>query len=268
LQPLTWQVTDVSPAWLRMDPPLPVGGVLAYPASARLHVGLNSLPPPGLNFGSIGLRTTDLFGVQRNYILTVRVEVVDDVRRAYLPWIGQGALTADWIEVANGGFGLTLGDDGVQTLPLPFDFPFYGRSYNQVFVHANGFLSFGQAYPGPDYAINHCLPSVMAPNGAIFALWDDLHPGLGGRVAYRSTANFLAVEWRDVSHKSGGASTFQVILRPNGQVQINYGPVLQTASATVGAESWDASMAWPVACNGAGAAPIAGQALLWNTALP
>ena len=71
-----------------------------------------------------------------------------------------------------------------------------------------------------------------------------------------------------IASKSGGASTFQVILRPGGQVRINYGPTIQAAGATVGAESWDASIAWPVACNGAGAPPVSGQALWWNTALP
>jgi subtilisin family serine protease len=266
LQPLSWQVTSISPAWLRVD--LPQSGSLVYPATSRLQIGLHSLPPFGLNFATIGLRTTDPFGAQRNYVITVRVVVADQVHQTFLPLAGQGMLTAQWIDMSTGQ-GLTLGDDGAQTLPLAFAFPFYGRSYSQVYVHANGFLSFGQAYPGPDYAANDCLPSIMAPNGAIFALWDDLHPGLGGRVAYRNTADYLAVAWRDVPHKSGGASTFQIILRPNGQVRIDYGPTIQTASATVGMESWDASIAWPVACNnGAGVPPYPGQSVLWNATLP
>ena len=266
LQPLNWQVTSVSPSWLRVD--LPQSGSLVHPTTARVQVGLNSLPPVGLNVGNIGLRTTDPFGLQRNYVLTVRVEVANSLSQTFLPLVGQGMLTAQWIEVANSGLGLVLGDDGVQTLPLAFAFPFYGRSYSQVYVHANGFLSFSQAYPGPDYAANHCLPSILPPNDALYALWDDLDPGQGGRVAYRNNPSYLAVEWRDVPHKSGGASTFQIILRPSGQVQINYGPTIQTASATVGAESWDASIAWPVACNNDGAPPVPGQTLLWNTALP
>ena len=266
LQPLNWQVTSVSPAWLRVDQPW--SGALIHPNTADLVVGLHSLPTPGLYFGSIALRTTDLFGTQRNYVITVRLVVAETLQRSYLPLIGQGMLAPGWVDVSSTGLGLVLDDDGVQALPLAFGFPFYGRSYNQVFVHANGFLSFTQAYPGADYATNHCLPSLMAPNDAIFALWDDLHPGQGGRVAYRSTPSYLAVEWRDVPHKAGGASTFQVILYANGQVRINYGATVQAAGATVGAENWDASFAWPVACNGAGSPPLSGQSLLWNTALP
>ncbi len=267
LQPLSWQVTSVAPGWLAVD--LPWSGSLAYGDAPRLQVRLASLPPsPGLNRGTIGLRTTDPFGQPRDYLITVRVAVASQVRQTFLPSVEMGALAGAWVDVANSGVGLWLGDDGAQTVPLAFSFPFYGRDYSQVAVHANGFLSLGGAYPGSAYAANHCLPSVAAPNGAIFALWDDLDPSQGGRVSYRSTASYLAVEWRDVPHKSGGASTFQLLLLPDGQVRINYGPTVQTGSATVGAESWDASFAWPVACNNAGAPPSSGQSLLWNTALP
>lgn len=266
-QALSWQVTSVSPSWLRVD--LPWSGSIAYPDAPRLQIGLYSVPPSlGQSWGSIGLRTIDPFGQQRNYVITVRVNVVSNLRQVYLPFVGQGALSAGWVDVTDGGLGLLLGDDGVQTVPLSFSFPFYGRNYGQAFVHANGFISFGGSYPGAAYALNHCLPSIMGPNGAIFALWDDLDPSQGGSVIYRSTASYLAVEWRDVPHKGGGVSTFQVILRPGGQVQINYGATVQGASATVGAEGWDASFAWPVACNNAGQTPISGQSLLWNTALP
>jgi hypothetical protein len=267
LLPLNWQVTSVSPGWLRVD--LPWSGAVSYPSEARLQIGLNSLPPsPGQNWGSIALLSTDPFGQQRNYVIPVRVSVVSQVRQTFLPSVGQGALTGDWVEVSNSGLGLLLSDDGAQALPLAFPFPFYDRVYSQVYVQANGFLSFGQAYGGSGYAANHCLPSIAAPNSAIFALWDDLDPSQGGRIAYRSTSDYLAVEWRDVPHKSGGTSTFQLVLLPSGQVRINYGATIQTASATVGVESWDASFALPVACNGAGSPPASGQALWWNTALP
>lgn len=266
LQPLSWQVTSVSPQWLQVDPPL--SGSLAHPGTALLRIGLASLPEPGLHYGTIGLRTVDLFGQQRNIVVTVRLVVAVALNRTFAPLAGRGSVTPEWVDVANSGQALALGDDGAMMVAMPFPFPFYGRSYSQVFVHANGFLSFGQSFAGSGYAANHCLPNILAPNGAIFALWDDLDPSQGGRVATVSRSDYLAVEWRDVPHKAGGASTFQVILRPNGQVRVNYGLVIQPASATTGLESWDASIALPVTCNGAGSLPYPGQAQLWNTALP
>lgn len=266
LQPLNWQVTSVSPQWLSVGPPS--SGAVAYQAPARLRVSLASLPPVGLHVGTISLRVTDYFGQQRTYVITVRVVVAPQLQQTFLPLAGRGWLTPGWVDVMGGGLGLTLSDDGAQLVPLPFAFPFYGRSYNQVYVHANGFLSFGQGYPGSAYALNDCLPSIAAPNDALYALWDDLDPSQGGQVSYVSSGDALAVEWRAVPHKAGGASTFQIILWPNGQVRVNYGDLAQPASATVGLESWDASIAWPVACNGAGAVPYQSQSLLWNTALP
>ena len=112
------------------------------------------------------------------------------------------------------------------------------------------------------------LPSIAAPNDAIYVLWDDLDPSQGGQVAYIGSGDYLVVEWRNVMHKTGGASTFQVVLWPDGQVTVNYGLLAQPDSATVGLESWDASIAWPVACNGAGSPPLTGHSLSWQTAMP
>ena len=38
-------------------------------------------------------------------------------------------------------------DDDVREFPLPFPFPFYGKTYDKIFVHANGFLSFEETSP-------------------------------------------------------------------------------------------------------------------------
>ena len=52
------------------------------------------------------------------------------------------------------------------------------------------------------------------------------------------------------------ANTFQMILRSSGQITINYRQVGAPNSATVGLESWDASLSWQDACNGAGTPPV------------
>jgi hypothetical protein len=227
-------------------------------------------PSLGQSWGSIGLRTIDPFGQQRNYHdHGARPMSSANCARFICPLVGQGALSAGWVDVTDGGLGLLLGDDGVQNRAalLQLSPSTAATTARRSFMPTVSSAS-AAAIQAAAYALNHCLPSIMGPNGAIFALWDDLDPSQGGSVIYRSTASYLAVEWRDVPHKSGGVSTFQVILRPGGQVQINYGATVQGASATVGAEGWDASFAWPVACNNAGQTPISGQSLLWNTALP
>ena len=267
-QPLLWQVVGTDPSWLRVSPT--GGGGLAYPEVVRLQVRLSPTPPVGLYYASIVVRSTDPAGQQRDTVISVRVVVAQQLQRTFVPAVGNGALTPGWQEIVGGGIGLSLGDDGSQPVALPFTFPFYGRWYGQVWVNANGFLSFERGYVGGDYATNTCVPNLISPNGAIYALWDDLNPGQGGRVAYGNTADGgFAVEWRDVPGKVNAVTnTFQAILRSSGQITINYRQVGAPNSATVGLESWDASLSWQDACNGTGTPPVSPGTRVFWAALP
>lgn len=267
-QPLLWQVVNTDPSWLRVSP---MGGAgLAYPEAVRLRVNLSPTPPVGLRYASIVVRSTDPGGQQRDTVISVRVVVAQELRRTFIPAVGIRTLTPRWQEIVGGGIGLSLGDDGSQPVGLPFAFPFYGRWHGQVWVNANGFLSFERGYIGSSYASNGCLPSLIDPNSAIYALWDDLDPGQGGRVAYGNTADGgFAVEWSDVPGKvTAVTSTFQAILRSTGQITINYRQVGSPNSATVGLESWDASLSWQDTCNGAGTPPVSPTTRVFQAALP
>ena len=58
----------------------------------------------------------------------------------------------EWIEIAEGlGSGLNLDDDGdgngsnrTALVSLPFDFQFYGQTYTEITVSADGWISFGR----------------------------------------------------------------------------------------------------------------------------
>lgn len=266
-RPLRWEVVAVSPSWLSATP---AGGLsLTYAQPATLRIGLSTVPSPGRYNATVELRTTDPFGQATNTVLQVRVVVAQPLFGAFLPAVGRGQLPVQWFDTS-AGLGMDLGDDGTQAAPLPFAFPFYGRDYDQVWINANGFLSFGSGFTGSEYALNHCVPAVSSPNGAIYALWDDLDPSQAGQVRYHqvSSSQFV-VEWRDVPAKSNGhLNSFQVLLSPDGQVRVTYAAVADPSGSTVGVESWDASIGLQVACNGAGRTPQPGQTRLFNTALP
>lgn len=266
-QALRWETISTSPSWLTVSPAS--GLDLSFRRSATVRIGMSSVPPAGLYNASIHLQTTDPFGQQSNTVLLVRVVVAAQLHSAFLPAVSSRQSPPEWIDTS-GGLGLGLGDDGAQAAPLPFEFPFYGRDYSQVWINANGFLSFATGYTGNEYAQNHCLPSLTSPNGAIYALWDDLDPSQGGQVRYAQLdASQFVVEWRDVPTKSNGQlNSFQIVLWPSGQVRITYAAVGDPNGSTVGLESWDASIGLPVACNGTGRTPQAGQTHFYNTALP
>ncbi len=96
----------------------------------------------------------------------------------------------EWIEInpADGGSGTliqgfndagTTNDEGdqngavaLQTVNLPFAFPFYGLSYNQITVCVNGFIAMGVTENGEFR--NYHVPGGYGPSPMIAAFWDDL----------------------------------------------------------------------------------------------
>jgi subtilisin family serine protease len=266
-QALTWQLLAAGPDWLAVDQPW--DGSLSYPATAQLRVRVASPMPVGVHTADLWVRTTAASGQQTTYLLSIRLVVVPRLNTLFVPLVTRDHWETSWIDDGPGTAPALLSNDGAQLVSLPFEFPFYGRRYSQVWIHANGFLSFDQSYAGGQFASNTCVPALAAPDGAIYGLWDDLDPSQGGRVTYTGTPDVaFAVTWRDVPrHDDSAPNTFQVVLWPDGRVFLTYLAVAHPAEATVGLENWDNTLGWQVACNGAGSPPAAGQSWLFHTDL-
>ncbi len=137
----------------------------------------------------------------------------------------------DWIEIApnNGGSGILLdiddqeatgegdgvGSNSTETINIPFQFIFYGESYNQVTVCSNGFISFGENSNGEFR--NWRLPGALGPNGMIAAFWDDMHMGSNSGIYYYydDIEDFFVIQWEQMINGAEGhpdEETFQIIL--------------------------------------------------------
>src|SRR5690554_6297528 len=71
-------------------------------------------------------------------------------------------------------------------IPLPFDFCFYGQTYNSVQVGSNGAIGLGsgQATYHP-YSFTATVPSAdLSTAGNIFGVYHDMDPSLGGSIKY------------------------------------------------------------------------------------
>jgi subtilisin-like proprotein convertase family protein len=133
------------------------------------------------------------------------------------------------------------GDDSVVNVPIGFDFPFYGNTYSNLFISSNGLVSFGS---GSNEWINTPIPSLAAPNNAIYALWDDFNPEAGGHVYYRSLGSGpsqrFIVQWdRIPQFNTNDSNTFQLVLYPTGRIDFRYGAIsaFTNADATIGVEN-------------------------------
>ena len=120
------------------------------------------------------------------------------------------------------GVDLGLGDDDDSLVTLPFTFTFYGSPYTQVYVNANGNLTFG----APDTDFSESAAEMLAGQPRIAVLWDDLNPSAAGRVFVKQvTRNEREVVIEYVNVPQWGLAdenTARVILRPDGSITLQY----------------------------------------------
>ncbi|MFH1279915.1 MAG: C25 family cysteine peptidase [Candidatus Eisenbacteria bacterium] len=80
------------------------------------------------------------------------------------------------ISSAYGGPGtrLALEDDDSAVLPLGFDFRYYGKTYVEILVSDNGWISFDTEASYDFY--NWSLPNLYGPGATVAPFWDNLDP--------------------------------------------------------------------------------------------
>jgi gliding motility-associated-like protein len=87
-----------------------------------------------------------------------------------------------------GGLLTTYDDEFGNILPLPFNFCFFGTTYNQLVVGTNGNITFNSALNNSydPWPISGPLPgsNCNATFNCIMAPWNDLYPPAGGSIKY------------------------------------------------------------------------------------
>lgn len=113
---------------------------------------------------------------------------------------------------------VSLWDDNVSgSLPIGFDFCFYGNTYSTFNICSNGWIGFTG---GPTTYTPAAIPSAAAsvPKNCIMGPWQDLNPSVAGTIRYQTlgTAPFrrLVVTYQTVAFFSctGTFNTQQIIL--------------------------------------------------------
>ena len=153
-----------------------------------------------------------------------------------------------WQDISTTGTALasvSSTDDGFEVITLPFVFDFYGESFTQAFVSANGYLTFGNG------ASNHSptnLPSGSAPYRLVAGLFKDLLPSAAGMIYWQSFSDRVVIQYDDVRAYSGtDRYTFQIELRENGKVKFNYLNLdAGLQNVIVGVQNLDASVGFNV----------------------
>ena len=135
------------------------------------------------------------------------------------------AIPFDWVE-ATGQTGL-YGDEFAGRLHLPFAFPFYDGSYEQIWLSDNGYMNF--LVPEQYNSFPTAIPSANPPNAAIYGLWQDLYLDAGSSIDYELIGTepdrAFVIAYSNVrAFGASGAISFEVKLWENGTIDLLYGP--------------------------------------------
>ncbi len=214
----------------------------------------------------------------------VRYYAYDDVDVAYSPHP-----TYDWVEVNSLGTQVSFpNNNSVIPVSLPPEFgpfKFYGQSYTQIAISADGWVAPGNRTT-PNYE-NVALPDPMDPAGMICANWVDLYPVSGGGGAgnvyyYHDTASHrFIVEYDSVRYYwDNRRDKFEIIIYDttvathtgDNAVLVQYMTANGYAGSTVGIEDPGETVAIQALYNSTyhrASAPIAaGRAVLYTTDPP
>ncbi|MBZ0264227.1 carboxypeptidase-like regulatory domain-containing protein, partial [bacterium] len=155
----------------------------------------------------------------------------------------------DWVEMAEIGEVINnMPDDDFQgPFDLPFDFEFYGITFDEIYISSNGYITFGE---GSGVWRNNNLPNPADPNNQICVFRDDLNPTRGGLIYYGEDAEGrFVVQFDDIPEyhqvENHRRITCEIILDPDGTILLQYESLtndIDNTNESIGIENWDGTI--------------------------
>jgi subtilisin family serine protease len=143
------------------------------------------------------------------------------------------AAAYNWIELANGlGTASLLQPNGIgsQQIKLPFAFPYYGKTYNSLYIDWLGNITLN--YEKPVNQIAPTIPSPLAPNGVIATAnyplaqaYDYVSGKYIGQTYYYTDNEKMIVEFYNMyggNFNDAGFLTFETIIYKDGRIKMLY----------------------------------------------
>jgi hypothetical protein len=163
-----------------------------------------------------------------------------------------GGPVYNWVDISDVGslvwpIGTYEVDDNEGPFPIGFNFPFYGDTFNEIYVTTEGWISFTST---SNSWSNQPLPNSgsSVPENLLAALWDDLvhRSGTGtepepSKVYYYNDGTRFIVQWERMYRIANYTDdiNFQIILYPNGRIVFQYETIAMatTNSFTIGIQN-------------------------------
>ena len=243
---------------------------IVEPCSLGDGMGVTSLSCPSVLSGGLGLN-----GLDPNPVNCTAADSCVDLEATYLEFGDTTDYDVESIPynppyqygcLANP---ISVGVDDIWSpvINLPFDFCFYGNTYNQCVAGSNGMISFNTAYAtnSSGYEFSNNLPSSASglfPN-TIYGVYHDIDPSEGGEVGWElitlnTGCRALVVSYKDVPMFNDNSILYtgMMVLYENTNVievyisqknidsyDIWYGDAWNWGNAIVGIQNSDATQA-------------------------
>lgn len=168
----------------------------------------------------------------------------------------------DWVDIVSNGLGTQTSNSYYKlfdytTVELPFEFPFYGKTYNTIYIYNTGFISFTQRHDDNIWP----EPPVEFPGGTIYtniiAPYWGLHSPNQTNTA--GTYHYITEDRAVISFMEYGNSMnydvcYQVILEKDGSFKFQYYPysysaIIQNAYGLAGVSNENGSKGFTIPAN-------------------
>jgi hypothetical protein len=182
----------------------------SIPCTPGPGTGTSALACPSVQSGGLGLNGADPIPLDCNSVSTCV-----DLEATYLQLGDTSSYTVESITYAppyqfnclQNPVSVNIDDVWSPVINIPFDFCFYGNTYNSCIMGSNGMISFNTANASGQsgYAFNNNLPSVVGalfPN-TIYGVYHDIDPEVGGTVGWElitlnTGCRALVASWSDI----------------------------------------------------------------------
>ncbi len=126
---------------------------------------------------------------------------------------------------------MTASRDGYATKTLPFEFPFYGKKYNQIVIYTGGYIEFrNNLYTWP-FLVSEDL--LFRSHEQIAPFKADLVMNSGDGIWFESMPDYVTIRWKmSVYGQSSTQVNVAARLYPNGDITFYYGNINVPTTST------------------------------------
>ncbi|MFZ4412356.1 MAG: T9SS type A sorting domain-containing protein [Bacteroidales bacterium] len=124
---------------------------------------------------------------------------------------------------------LSVGSAGYVVQNLNFSFPFFGKSYSQIYIYPNGYIKFDNSLFTFPFLIDANL--LFRSHKMIAGFLASLSFGSGQGIWFQGDANAATIQWKaSVNAQTGSNVNVALKIFPSGKIEIYYGSIIVSGS--------------------------------------